>query len=129
MDDGMIQLEVVATKPGEVRARVVAGGIISDHKGVSLPHVPVPISCMTAKDREDLEFGVHHGVDFIAVSFVRSAADIEDVRAALGRLGSDLPLVAKLERQEVMKNLLAVLASVDAVMVARGDLGLDVPLE
>src|SRR2546428_1742218 len=66
MDDGMIQLEVVATKPGEVRARVVSGGIISDHKGVSLPHVPVPISCMTAKDREDLEFGVLHGVDFIA---------------------------------------------------------------
>jgi pyruvate kinase len=129
MDDGMMQLEVEAVTPGQVRCRVVAGGRLSDHKGVSLPRVPVPLSCLTDKDREDLRFGIRHGVDFVAVSFVRSAADIEQVRAGLSRLGADLPIVAKLERHEVTRHLPAVLTAVNAVMVARGDLGLDVPLE
>ena len=129
MDDGMIQLRVEEASPEEVRCRVVQGGRISDHKGVSLPHVPLPISCLTDKDREDLKFGIEHGVDFIAVSFVRSASDIIDVKRSLLDLGTDVPIVAKLERQEAMKNLPGILASVDAVMVARGDLGLDVPIE
>ena len=76
MDDGMIQLRIEDVAPGEARCRVVAGGRVSDHKGVSLPRAPVPLSCLTGKDREDLEFGIRHGVDFVAVSFVRSAADI-----------------------------------------------------
>jgi pyruvate kinase len=129
MDDGMIQLRAEHVTPDEVRCRVVAGGRISDHKGVALPHVPVPISCLTEKDRTDLEFGVQQGVDFIAVSFVRSAADIRDVRRLVHEQGADLPIVAKLERQEVIANLGGILTMVDAVMVARGDLGLDVPLE
>jgi pyruvate kinase len=129
MDDGTIQLRVEAVGNGEVRCRVVAGGRLSDHKGVSLPHVPLPLSCLTEKDKADLRFGVAQGVDFIAVSFVRSAADIVEVRRYLHELGADLPIVAKLERQEVLKNLPGILTMVDAVMVARGDLGLDVPLE
>jgi pyruvate kinase len=129
MDDGMIQLRVEEASPESVRCRVVQGGRVSDHKGVSLPHVPLPISCLTPKDHEDLQFGIAHGVDFLAVSFVRSAADIEEVKRSLHKLGADLPIVAKLERQEVMQNLPGILAAVDAVMVARGDLGLDVPLE
>ncbi len=129
MDDGTIHLRVEAVEADAVRCRVVAGGRLSDHKGVSLPHVPLPLSCLTAKDKEDLRFGVEQGVDFIAVSFVRSAADIVEVRKYLHELGADLPIVAKLERQEVMKNLPGILTMVDAVMVARGDLGLDVPLE
>jgi pyruvate kinase len=129
MDDGMIQLRVEATTADEVHCRVVAGGRISDHKGVSLPHVALPASCLTAKDREDVRFGVEHGVDFVAVSFVRSADDIAEVREVLRRLGAEVPVVAKLERQEVVANLPAILATVDAVMVARGDLGVDVPLE
>jgi pyruvate kinase len=129
MDDGMIQLRVEHVTPDEVRCRVVAGGRISDHKGVALPTVPVPVSCLTEKDRTDLEFGVQQGVDFIAVSFVRSAADIREVRRLVHEQGADLPIVAKLERQEVIANLGGILAVVDAVMVARGDLGLDVPLE
>jgi pyruvate kinase len=129
MDDGMIQLQVDSVGPEEVRCTVVAGGRLSDHKGVSVPHVPVPVSCLTDKDRADLRFGIEHGVDFIAVSFVRSAADIREVRRCLQELGADLPIVAKLERQEVLVNLPGILTTADAVMVARGDLGLDVPLE
>jgi pyruvate kinase len=129
MDDGMIQLTVEETTPDEVRCRIVVGGRVSDHKGISLPHVPLPASCLTAKDREDLKFGIQQGIDFVAVSFVRSAADISDVRKFLREQGADVPIVAKLERQEVMANLPGILTMVDAVMVARGDLGVDVPLE
>jgi len=129
MDDGMIQLRVEETTPTEVRCRVVAGGRISDHKGISLPHVDLPASCLTEKDREDLLFGIDQGVDFVAVSFVRSAADIAEVRAFLEQRGADLPIVAKLERQEIIENLPGIVSRVEAVMVARGDLGVDVPLE
>ena len=129
MDDGMIQLRVEAVTADEVRCRVVAGGRIGDHKGLSLPRVPLPAACLTAKDREDLRFGIAQGVDFVAVSFVRSAGDIAEVRDALRTLGAAVPIVAKLERQEVVSNLPGVLAAVEAVMVARGDLGVDVPLE
>jgi pyruvate kinase len=129
MDDGMIQLAVEETTGTDVHCRVVVGGRISDHKGISLPRVPLPASCLTAKDREDLRFGVQQGVDWVAVSFVRSAADISDVRRFLHDLGADIPIVAKLERQEVLGNLPGILTMVDAVMVARGDLGVDVPLE
>src|SRR6059036_894672 len=129
MDDGMIQLKVEATSADEVRCRVVVGGRISDHKGLSLPHVTLPVSCLTPKDREDLRFGLRHGVDYIAVSFVRSADDIDEVREFLKGEAADLPIVAKLERHEIVANLPAILSKVDAVMVARGDLGVDVPLE
>ena len=129
MDDGMIQLKVEETSPAAVRCRVVAGGRISDHKGISFPHVPLPVSCLTPKDRADLKFGITQGIDFVAVSFVRSAADIAEVRTFLNEQGATLPIVAKLERQEVMANLPGILTLVDAVMVARGDLGVDVPLE
>ncbi|MGH7393021.1 MAG: pyruvate kinase [Candidatus Rokuibacteriota bacterium] len=129
MDDGMIQLRVEQVGADEVRCRVVAGGRLSDHKGISLPRVPLPVSCLTEKDREDLRFGIRQGVDFVAVSFVRSAADIAEVRKFLRDQGADLPIVAKLERQEIVANLPGILTMVDAVMVARGDLGVDVPLE
>ena len=129
MDDGMIQLRVEDTTPQEVRCVVIAGGRISDHKGISLPHVDLPASCLTDKDREDLAWGIEQRVDFVAVSFVRTAGDITEVRAFLDRHGADIPIVAKLERQEVVENLPGILKVVDAVMVARGDLGVDVPLE
>jgi pyruvate kinase len=129
MDDGMIQLRVEETTPDEVRCRVIQGGRISDHKGLSLPRVPLPVSCLSDKDRHDLRFGIEQGVDFVAISFVRSAADVAEVRRFLAEQGAGLPIVAKLERQEAMENLPDILATVEAVMVARGDLGVDVPLE
>ena len=129
MDDGMIQLRVEDVTPDAIDTVVVAGGRISDHKGIQLPNVKLPTTALTPKDREDLRFGIQHGVDFVAVSFVRSAADIVEVRKFLHDHGADLPIVAKLERHEVLDNLPGILTMVDAVMVARGDLGMDVPLE
>ncbi|OGK80222.1 MAG: pyruvate kinase [Candidatus Rokubacteria bacterium GWC2_70_16] len=129
MDDGMIQLTVEEASESEARCRVIAGGWVSDHKGIALPRFPAPLSCLTAKDREDLGFGIAHGVDYVAVSFVRSAEDIQEVRRVLGEQGATLPVIAKLERAEVVANVPAILPLVDAVMVARGDLGVEVPLE
>ncbi len=128
MDDGTIQLRVEATTPDEVRCRVIAGGIVSDHKGIFLPGVPMA-SCLTGKDREDLRFGIEAGVDFVAISYVRSGADIEEVHAFLREQGASVPIVAKLERAEIVANLPGILSRVDAAMVARGDLGLEVPIE
>ena len=130
MDDGMIQLAVERVDGGsEVHCRVIAGGVISDHKGVSLPRLPVPPSYLTDKDKDDLRFGIRHGVDFVAVSFVRSTSDIQEVRKFLVEEGANVPVVAKLERAEIVANLNGILALVDAVMVARGDLGVEVPIE
>jgi pyruvate kinase len=129
MADGMIQLVVEQVEEEEVRCRVRSGGEVSDHEGVSLPRRPPPVACLTPKDRDDLRFGIENGVDYVAVSFVRSAVDIQEVRQFLHEQGSDLPIVAKLERAEIVANLPGILALVDAVMVARGDLGVEVPLE
>jgi pyruvate kinase len=129
MDDGTIQLAVLTVGPGEARCRVSAGGVVSDHKGVALPGLPLPLSCLTAKDKEDLRFGIEHGVDYVAVSFVRSASDIQEVRKFLLDQRASLPIIAKLERAEIVANLPGILALVDAVMVARGDLGVEVPIE
>jgi pyruvate kinase len=129
MDDGMIQLTVEKVEDGEAHLRVTSGGPVADHKGVSLPRMPLPVSCLTPKDRDDLRFGIEHSVDYVAVSFVRSAADIQEVRKFLHEQGANLPIVAKLERAEVVANLASILTLVDAVMVARGDLGVEVPLE
>lgn len=129
MDDGLIQLEVEEITPDAVYCRVITGGRISDHKGISFAHVPLPVSCLTEKDREDLVFGIHQGVDFVAVSFVRSPADIAEVRALLDGYGAALPVIAKIERREALANLASIVTMADGIMVARGDLGLDVPLE
>jgi pyruvate kinase len=129
MDDGTIQLAVQSVGPGEARCRVTAGGVVSDHKGVALPGLPLPLSCLTAKDKQDLRFGIEHGVDYVAVSFVRSASDIQEVRKFLLDQRASLPIIAKLERAEIVANLPGILALVDAVMVARGDLGVEVPIE
>ncbi|HWM77843.1 MAG TPA: pyruvate kinase, partial [Methylomirabilota bacterium] len=129
MDDGAIQLVVERVGAREAHCRVTAGGVVSDHKGVTLPGLPLPDSCLTAKDKEDLRFGIAHGVDYVAVSFVRSASDIQEVRKFLLEQRASLPIIAKLERSEVVGNLPGILTLVDAVMVARGDLGLEVPLE
>jgi pyruvate kinase len=129
MDDGSIQLTVDALVEGEVHCRVTAGGQVSDHKGISFPRIPLPVSSLTSKDRDDLRFGIEHGVDYVAVSFVRSGTDIDEVREYLHARKARVPIMAKLERAEIVANLEGILERVDAVMVARGDLGVEVPLE
>ena len=127
--DGLVQLRVEAVEGGDARCRVTAGGPVGDHQGVVLPRVTRPVSCLTPKDQEDLKFGLDHGVDYVAVSFVRSAADIQEVRRALREHGAEVPVIAKIERAEGVTNLGGILPLVDGVMVARGDLGMEVPLE
>jgi pyruvate kinase len=130
LDDGRIQLEVQEAGSGYVQTRVVDGGMLGEHKGISAPGVALPAGALTPKDREDLVFGVQQGVDFIALSFVQSPEDLRQARDALRAAGApSIPLVAKLERPEAIAQLDAILAEADAVMVARGDLGLEMPLE
>ena len=108
---------------------VVVGGELADHKGMNLPGVDVSAPPLSAKDLADLAFAVAHGVDFVALSFVRKPSDVEQLRQALRELGSDAQIVAKLEKPEALADLDGLLAVTDAVMVARGDLGVEMPLE
>ena len=130
LDDGRIELEVETSDGAEIAARIVAGGSLGEHKGITAPEVTLPDSGLTAKDVEDLEFGLALGVDVVAVSFVQSAEDVARARAAATAAGrSDVPLVAKIERPQAVEHLESILEVSDAVMVARGDLGLELPLE
>jgi pyruvate kinase len=126
VDDGLLRLVVSRVEGDRVTARVVAGGVASSRKGVNLPGVRVSASSLTEKDREDVQTMVDLGVDWIALSFVRSPQDVEEVRDLVRELGGQQPIVAKLERPEAVENLEGIVAVSDAVMVARGDLGVEV---
>jgi len=128
--DGLVELRVDATDGAAIETTVVEGGAIGEHKGINAPGVPLPASAITAKDADDLRFGLSLGVDMIAVSFVQTAADLRQARQLIAEAGGgDVPLVAKLERPQALERLDEILAASDAVMVARGDLGLEMPLE
>jgi pyruvate kinase len=129
IDDGRIALDVEEVRGDDVVLRVANGGMVRDHKGVNLPRTALRLPVLTEKDREDLWFGLRHGVDYVGVSFVRSAADILEVREVINEHRSDAQVVAKLERPEALGRLDEILAATAAVMVARGDLGVEVPLE
>ena len=128
--DGLIELRVEAVSGADIETTVVEGGTLGEHKGINAPGVPLPASAITAKDVEDLKFGQSLGVDMVAISFVQSAADLRQARQLLvGQGSADVPLVAKLERPQALDHLDEILDSCQAVMVARGDLGLEMPLE
>jgi pyruvate kinase len=130
LDDGRIELQVEAVSSDRIRTRVVDGGELGEHKGINAPDVPLPSVGITAKDEHDLRFGLAAGVDLVALSFVQSADDIARARAIAADAGRPrLPLVAKLERPEAILRLSEIAAAADALMVARGDLGLELPLE
>jgi pyruvate kinase len=130
LDDGHLQLRVEVNDGRELRTIVVDGGELGEHKGINAPGVTLPSAGLTAKDERDLAFGAAAGVDVVAMSFVQSAADLQQLREALRRAGRpDVPIIAKLERPEAVAAIDEVLAACDAVMVARGDLGLELPLE
>jgi pyruvate kinase len=126
IDDGMIRLQVEEVEPGRARCGVLVGGHVTSHKGVNLPGVPIPIPALTRKDLEDLEFALELGCDFIALSFVRSAADVRDLRALIEQEQSTAHVIAKIEKAEAVDALDDVLEQADAVMVARGDLGVEI---
>jgi pyruvate kinase len=128
--DGRIEVRVESSDGHTIETRVVNGGALGQHKGINSPGVVLPASALTEKDVADLRFGVSHGVDMVALSFVQTAGDVERARRALAEAGDvSVPLVAKIERPRAVENIDAILAFSDAVMVARGDLGLEMPLE
>jgi pyruvate kinase len=130
LDDGRIELVVEAVRGSTIETRVVEGGLLGERKGINAPNVPLPPSGVTPKDEEDLRWGLAAGVDLVALSFVQTAADLERARAIATDAGAPhVPLIAKLERPEAIRRLPEICAAADAVMVARGDLGLELPLE
>ncbi|MEP6782965.1 MAG: pyruvate kinase [Acidobacteriota bacterium] len=129
LDDGKIELEVDSASPEEIHTHVIDGGELGEHKGINAPHVPLRAD-FTEKDQRDLKFGLALGVDMVALSFVQSANDIARAKAMMVEEGRPkTPIVAKLERPEAIDRLDEILDAADAVMVARGDLGLEIPLE
>jgi pyruvate kinase len=126
IDDGLVRLSVQEVEHGRARCRVVVGGEVKSHKGVNLPGVPIPIPSLTKKDLEDLAFALEMGVDFVALSFVRAAADVRDLQAIIRQHGSPARVIAKIEKAEAIEALEDILAETDAVMVARGDLGVEI---
>ncbi|WP_029089127.1 pyruvate kinase [Brevibacterium album] len=129
IDDGRIRLRAVEVTDTDVVTEVEIAGRISDHKGINLPGVAVSVPAMSEKDVDDLRWGLRAGVDWVALSFVRSAEDAQDVRAIMAEEGVFVPLMAKLEKPQAVDNLRAIIDAFDGIMVARGDLGVELPLE
>ncbi len=129
LSDGLIELRVNAVHGPDVECLVVNGGQLGEHKGINLPGIPVKVPSLTKKDEEDLEFAIEAGVDAIAVSFVRTAEDIRIVKQRIAVLNADTWVIAKLEKPQAIENLESILEVADGVMVARGDLGVEMPPE
>lgn len=129
LSDGTIELVVDGVHGDEILTKVLEGGTLGQHKGINAPGVELPELALTPKDAADLKFGLSIGVDLVALSFVQSADDIHAARAIMTEVGVQKPLIAKIERPRAIENLASILECVDAVMIARGDLGLEMPLE
>ncbi|WKK79697.2 pyruvate kinase [Marivirga arenosa] len=129
IDDGNIQLEVISSDKTDVKTKVIYGGDLKSKKGINLPFTKVSAPSLTEKDLEDLKFGLKNEVDWIALSFVRSAADVLDLKNRIRYNGKDCKVVAKIEKPEALKDIDNIIAATDAVMVARGDLGVEIPME
>ena len=140
LDDGLMELRVLDADTTDVRCQVIHGGLLKEHKGINLPGVAVSAPALTDKDRDDLRFGIKHGVDYVALSFVRRPEDVVEARKLMRQFqtelkgetkngNADIPLIAKLEKPEAIAQLNAILNVVDGVMVARGDLGVEMSPE
>jgi pyruvate kinase len=129
LSDGLIELRVHEVSGGDVFCEIVNGGMLGEHKGINLPGIPVLTPSLTEKDSEDLEFALKNGVDAIAVSFVRTAEDVSLVRNRVSAHGGETWIIAKLEKPQAIDHLDAILDAADAIMVARGDLGVELPPE
>ncbi len=129
-DDGKVSLTVIETnREDRVELEVVHGDFIGSKKGVNLPYTAISMPCLTEKDLKDLEFGIKQNVDWVALSFVRSAEDVRDLKRRIMESGSDIKVMSKIEKPEALKNIDEIIAESDGVMVARGDLGVEIPLE
>jgi pyruvate kinase len=129
IDDGKVTVEVLEVKGNDVITRVIEPGFVSNSKGINLPGVAVSVPALSKKDIDDLRWGLRAGADFIALSFVRSAKDIDDVHAIMEEEKIWLPIIAKIEKPQAVANLAEIIAAFDGIMVARGDLGVELPIE
>ncbi|MEU7030905.1 pyruvate kinase [Streptomyces sp. NPDC046275] len=129
VDDGRVTLEVVSVDGPRVHTLVIEGGMVSDNKGLNLPGVAVSVPALSEKDVEDLRWALRTGVDVIALSFVRSGRDAEDVHRIMAEEGRQVPVIAKIEKPQAVENIDEIVAAFDGIMVARGDLGVEMPLE
>jgi pyruvate kinase len=129
LDDGLIELVVLHKRKDVITCRIVNGGWLKEHKGINLPGVSVSASSLTAKDIRDLNFGIKMSVDYFALSFVRSADDVIQIKKHIQKQGQDTPVIAKIEKPEAVENLKAILQVADGIMVARGDLGVEMKPE
>lgn len=129
LGDGEIELEATQIGGHEVKCRIVVGGVLGSHKGIHFPHSSLNIRALTARDKQDLAFGIAQKVDMVALSFVRTSEDILYARREIKKRGSSVPIIAKIEKHEALDNLDAILENVDGIMVARGDLGLEIAQE
>ena len=127
--DGMMELVVDQTTPSDIVCTVVTGGVLTSHKGINLPTSTLDMPVLTEKDRRDLIFGLEMDVDYVALSFVRSAQDIHEIKKIIHRQGKRTPVIAKFEKHEALDHVDAILSAADGIMVARGDLGVEIPLE
>ena len=129
IDDGKVTVEVIEIKGNDVVTKVIEPGLVSNSKGINLPGVAVSVPALSEKDMDDLRWGLRAGADFIALSFVRNAKDIDDVHAIMDEVGIRIPVIAKIEKPQAVANLQEIVSAFDGIMVARGDLGVEMPIE
>lgn len=129
MDDGLLELEVRKISDKDIYCKVIRGGELSEKKGINVPGTKLSVQSLTDKDREDLSTGIREGVDFVAISFIRTAEDVLSVQEVIKRAGGTIPVIAKIEKPEAIENLTDILKVADGVMVARGDLGVEISPE
>ncbi len=129
LDDGLIQLSVIGKEKEGVRVRVIEGGILKSRKGVNLPNIKISVRSFTKKDKRDLIFGLSMDIDYVAISFVRTADDLRKVKMWLKKKRRDVPIIAKIEKPEAISNIDEILSEAEGIMIARGDLGVEMPAE
>ena len=129
LDDGRIRLKVQRVRGRDIHCKVHVGGLLTSHKGINLPESTLSLPSLTAKDRRDLKFGIKHDIDMVALSFVRTDRDIKAARRILDKADEDIHIIAKMEKPQAVQNLASILSAADAIMVARGDLGVETPAE
>lgn len=127
--DGTIELQVLESNSRDIQCQIIVGGVLTSHKGINVPTGTILARTFTEKDRDDLLFGIQNGVDLVSLSYVRDGRDIEAVKMVLRERSADIPVIAKIERKEALENIDEILSAADGVMVARGDLGVETPLE
>ena len=130
VDDGLINFEIIDINGKDIICKVLNDGVIKNHKGVNVPNVSINLPSVTEKDKDDLVFGCKMGVDFVAASFIRKASDIKEIRDLLNKNnGKNIQIIAKIESQEGVNNIDSILEVADGIMVARGDMGVEIPIE